>query len=112
MFLTMLPLPMLSIITLWGGVDMELLAFHFVLMSLLILLVGSMCLWVSARSAGYTAAMVLAYVLEGIMGYYGAFFIAAEFEGKTGFAWPLALWVWPLVTSVSRRHSFTFAGSR
>jgi ABC-type transport system involved in multi-copper enzyme maturation permease subunit len=64
MFFTLMSLPMLAIISLWGGISVEFLLLHFAFSLLLILLVGSMCLWVSVTASRYTEAMMIAYTLE------------------------------------------------
>jgi ABC-type transport system involved in multi-copper enzyme maturation permease subunit len=79
-FMMLLPLPMLAIITLWGGVDMEVLSVHFTLMFILILFVGSVCLWASVSQRRYTESMMLAYSLEFVFGYYGGILVGAALD--------------------------------
>ncbi len=61
--LSLLSLPMLTIITLWGGIDLELLAFHFTCSLLLIFLIGSTSLWASVLANNILEALLLSYVL-------------------------------------------------
>jgi ABC-type transport system involved in multi-copper enzyme maturation permease subunit len=95
MFFALMSLPMLSIISLWGGISVEFLLVHFAFSLLLILLVGSMCLWVSTTAATYTEAMMLAYVLQ-IPVLYGAFVLGAVVEaiaGAGGLPWESSPWL-------------------
>lgn len=71
MFFVLMSLPMLAIVSLWGGISVEFLLLHFGLSLLLILLLGSMSLWVSVVAYRYTEAMILAYALEFTMSYLG-----------------------------------------
>jgi hypothetical protein len=93
MFFVLMSLPMLAIISLWGGISVEFLLLHFAFSMLLILLVGSMCLWVSVTAVRYTEAMMLAYTLEFALAY-GGFplaIIAADVRGGNPL-FPLSPW--------------------
>jgi ABC-type transport system involved in multi-copper enzyme maturation permease subunit len=84
MFFELMSLPMLAIISLWGGISVEFLLLNLGFSLLLILVVGSLCLWVSVTASRYTEAMIVAYTLEfGLM--YGGFpmaVIAAVWRGR------------------------------
>jgi ABC-type transport system involved in multi-copper enzyme maturation permease subunit len=70
-YLVLLSLPMLAIITLWGGVDIELLAFHFTCLVLLIVLVSSICLLASVTASTVIEATLLCYGFEFLVAYVG-----------------------------------------
>ena len=70
-FFMLMSLPMLAIISLWGGINVEFLLVHCGISLLLILLVSSMCLWTSVATLRYTEAMMLSYALQVPLGYRG-----------------------------------------
>ncbi len=69
MFLVISILPMLAIISLWGGVSLEMLGLHFVFCLLLVVFISSVSLWASVQAQYAMEALVLAFVLTFAMGY-------------------------------------------
>lgn len=102
MFFVLMSLPMLAIISLWGGISVEFLLVHFGVSLLLIVLVGSMCLWVSVTAARYTEALMLAYALQ-IPMLYGTFvvgMVAADItRGGGGLLADWSLWLLPVMAA-------------
>jgi ABC-type transport system involved in multi-copper enzyme maturation permease subunit len=77
-FFMLLNLPLLAIISLWGGVSMESLAFHFGLSFFLILFLGSICLWASVAGSDMRESLVISYsvcFISGMLGLGGSFLV-------------------------------------
>ncbi len=97
----LMSLPMLAIISLWGGISVEFLVLNLAFSLLLILLVGSLCLAVSVWASSYLEAMLVAYAVEFFFGYLGAIpaVFAWEFARGGNPLSPSSLWA-PLLIAL------------
>ncbi|MBI1832197.1 MAG: hypothetical protein HYR84_12200 [Planctomycetes bacterium] len=66
MLLVQSSLPLLALISLWGGIRLEMAIFHVVFSLLFILFVGAVSLWASVQGNSFTEALVLAYLTMAI----------------------------------------------
>jgi len=66
MLLVQSSLPMLALISLWGGIRLEMVIFHVAFSLLFILFVGSVSLWASVQGNSFTEALVIAYLTMAI----------------------------------------------
>jgi ABC-type transport system involved in multi-copper enzyme maturation permease subunit len=69
MSLLLSSLPLLAIISLWGGMDVAWLTFHFAFSLLLLAFVSSISLYASVASSSYIGAIGLVYALECLSGF-------------------------------------------
>ncbi|MSU78612.1 MAG: hypothetical protein EXS16_11035 [Gemmataceae bacterium] len=70
-FISMLGLPLLAIVSLWGGVDVPTLAMHFCLIATLIVLFSSACMVSSTMAVSHALSLVLSYAAStGVLGFF------------------------------------------
>jgi ABC-type transport system involved in multi-copper enzyme maturation permease subunit len=65
--------PLLVFVQLWGGIDLDLVTFHYVHALLLAVFVGAFCMWMSAECASLLEALVVSYAILPGLGYAVAF---------------------------------------